>query len=183
MPPFQCPPITENLMDKKNKQYLFIAGIFIIGLAALSLLAGFLNQQVKAEDENIGAIRPWGLETYTCNATTSPVYKAAGAASSTCEVANMDQIANVDLRFMAYASTTQSTTLSYGYFVSNAATDAATDWYLVGYGQKTFSTSTTITRPFNSIPLSSLAAKKLKVEWTILGAAADTALAVIKDPK
>ena len=160
-------------MDKKI--YIIVIGLLLIGLAWV----GFS----KVKDQNLGnAIRPWGLESYTCNATTSPVYKAAGAASSTCEVANMDQIAGVDLRFMAYSTTTPPT-LSYAYFVSNADTVAATDWYLVGYGTKVFSTSTTIVYPFNSIPLSSLATKKLKVEYTVTGAAADTALEVIKDPK
>lgn len=162
-------------MDKKI--YIIVIGLLLIGLAVVSWV-GFS----KAEDENIGAIRPWGLESSVCNATTSPVYKAAGSASSTCEVANMEQIANVDLRFMGYSSTTP-TTLSYAYFVSNADTGATTDWYLVGYGSKLFSTSTTIVYPFNSIPLSDLATKKLKVEWTAKNAAADTALEVIKDPK
>ena len=181
MPPSRYSPILENFMDKKKGFYIMGLGIFIIGLAAVLFLADF----PKAEDKTpitIGSIRPWGLESSVCNATTSPIYKIAGAASSTCEVLNMDQIANVDLRFMAYSSTTPPT-LSYGYFVSNAATDAATDWYLVGYGTKAFSTSTTIVYPFNSIPLSSLAAKKIKVEYTVSDAAADTALTVIKDPK
>lgn len=169
-------------MDKKTR--LLIISLIILSVTVIGLRFGFdvVRQNALAEEENIGAIRSWGLESSVCNATTSPVYKTAGAASSTCEVANMEQIANVDLRFMGYSSTTP-TTLSYAYFVSNADTVATTDWYLVGYGQKTFSTSTTITRPFNSIPVSDLATKKLKVEYTVSGAAADTALEVIKDPK
>ncbi len=160
-----------------------IKNVFIILAAALIVAFVIGINLPKQNAKDIGqAIRPWGLESSVCNATTSPVYKTAGAASSTCEVANMDQIANVDLRFMGYSSTTP-TTLSYAYFVSNADTGATTDWYLVAYGQKAFSTSTTIVYPFNSIPLSSLATKKLKVEYTVTGAAADTALEVIKDPK
>jgi len=168
-------------MDKKQR--FIIVSLSIAAIVIVGLLNWFEQNNAKAEDENIGAIRPWGLESSVCNATTSPVYKSDGAASSTCEVLNMDQIANVDLRFMATPSSTQSVNLSYGYFVSNAATDAATDWSLVGYGTKTFSTSTTIVYPFNSIHVSDLAAKKIKVEWTVSGAAADTALTVIKDPK
>lgn len=156
-------------------------GLFGIGFLAISLWNGISNKEVKA-DEKFGSIRPWGLEVHTCNATTSPVYKATGAASSTCVVSNMEQIANIDLRFMAYSTTTPST-LAYGYFVSNDDTDAATNWYLVDYGVKKFSTSTPIVYPFNSIHIGDLAAKKIKIEWTVSGAAADTALEVVKDPK
>jgi len=187
MPPSRYPSILENLMDKIKQHlvYIIMVGLFIIGLAAVSLWAGFS----KAEDENIGAIRPWGLERHQCQtATTTPVYKIGGAASSTCVVSNMDQISSADFRFMVYSSTTPPT-LSYAYYVSNDPT--IPDWYLVGYGQSKFSTSTAIGfYPFESFPISNLAAKVLKIEWAVASTttsgpvdAADTYLEVIKDPK
>jgi len=183
MPPSQCPPITKNFMDKNIRQGLYVIGLglFVIGLAAVSLWADFSNRKTESAG---AAIRPFGLERVKCQtATSTPKYLTAAVASTSCMIGNMDQIANADLRFMAYSSTT-APTISYAYFVSNenSTTSASLDWYLVGYGTKTFSTSTTMTYPFNSIPLSSLAGNLLKIEWTS-SVAADTYLEVIKDPK
>ena len=154
-------------------------GLFIISLAMVSLWADFFNRPTENAD---AAIRPFGLESATVVATTTPTYKAAGSASTTKDVFNMDQIANVDLRFMAY-STSTPTTLSYAYFVTSSIASSSQNWSLVAYGNTSMPTSTTIVYPFKSIPLSSLATKILRIEWTVSGAAADTALEVVKDPK
>ena len=171
------PAYSRKFMD--NKKIFIFCGLAILLIIVAGVILDQNTVKAGAEEQSLGAIRPFGLErVQDQTATTSPTYKAAASASSTKVVSNMDQIASVDLRFMAYSTTTPPT-ISYAYY----QTFDNVDWFYVGAATSAISTSTNNLYGMKSFAITDLKTKALKIEYTVTGAAADTYLEVIKDPK
>ena len=122
------------------------------------------------------------VSRYSCQtATTSPDYITAGKASTTCDVLGIKSSELAYLNVMAYSSSTVPS-LSYAIYQSNDELASTRNWFLIddSYKQWSAATSSTITYPMRGFPITNLAGRNLRIEYTVNGAAADVYLEVVR---
>jgi hypothetical protein len=174
------------MMEKYMKNYpKYLAVAFTV--IVLSMAIGFSVYQ-----EKVAGARTAGITVQKCQvATTSPTYKIAGAASSTCEF-DIPNAKGMDLGIMFYSSTTPPT-LQFTVEVTNDELGANTNWYNYTYSSTTGDVKTWSGVPivnklayssstdWHLIPFENLRGNRMKIQYSLTGAAGSVYMEAARD--
>lgn len=145
--------------------------LFLIAIAIITSATIVYRDKISAEKDEIKAGGGIAVNTYQCQtATTTPEYMTTSTATSSCMVADMNNAKVADLRFGLIASTT-STILHRKVWVTNDENASTRNWFELKDSAASWTPANgTASTSYISVPLTNLAAKYIKVDYSVTGA-------------
>ena len=153
--------------------------LFLIAIAVITSATIVIRYKLTADTENKKVAGGITSNTYQCqSATTTPEYMTTSTATSSCIVADLQNATNADLKIGLIASTTGSI-IHRKLFVTNDDAGPTRNWFEIKDSAASWTPANAVaSSSYLSVPLTNLAAKYLKVDYSVGGANAGVYLEV-----